>query len=538
MASTHRRARAALRTALSVLSLTMALAGFALTGPAAAAPTPEGKILRAGSPHAIKNSYIVVLDSAVLDGARVVVSEIAKDLAGRYHGTLRRTYSAALRGFAVTMNEQQARRLAADPRIAYVEQDQAVRLAETQTPTSSWGLDRIDQRNLPLNNAYTYSTTASNVHAYVIDTGIRVSHSDFGGRAHLAYDSVGDGQNGNDCHGHGTHAAGILGGSVYGVAKGVQLYAVRVLDCQGAGSISDVIAGVDWVTQNAKKPAVTNMSLGGGASSSLDNAVKNSIASGVTYAIAAGNGDFLGNPQDACTVSPARTPEAITVGATDSSDRRASFSNYGTCVDIFAPGVDITSAWGDSDTATNTVSGTSMASPHVAGAAALYLAAHPSATPQQVHDTLVDNATSGVIQDPGDGSPNRLLYVGGGGADPPPPPPADYFENTTDMPIPDAGPARYSSITVTGLSGNAPATLKIGVDIKHTYRGDLVIDLVSPDGSTYRLKNSSPFDRADNVITTYTVNASSDPANGVWKLKVRDLYRGDTGYLDAWNLTF
>ncbi len=532
MARTRRRARTALGITLPVVT---ALAGLALAGPAAAAPAPEGKILRADSPHAIKDSYIVVLkDSAT---ARAAVSGTAKDLADRYGGTLRRTYSAALRGFTVTMNEQQARRLAADPQVAYVEQDQTVRLAATQTPTPSWGLDRIDQRNLPLDNAYTYSTTASNVNAYIIDTGIRVSHSDFGGRAHVAYDAVGDGQNGNDCQGHGTHVAGTVGGSAYGVAKGVQLYAVRVLNCQGSGTTSGVIAGVDWVTQNARKPAVANMSLGGSASTTLDNAVKNSIASGVTYAIAAGNGDIFGNPQDACTTSPARVPEAITVGATDSSDQKASFSNYGTCLDIFAPGVNITSAWNSSDTATNTISGTSMATPHVTGAAALYLAANPSATPQQVRDALVNNATSGVVKNPGSGSPNKLLYVGSE-TPPPPPPPGAYFENTTDVSIPDAGAAVYSSITVTGVPGNAPATLKVGVDIKHTYRGDLVIDLVAPDGSTYRLKNSNLFDSADNVITTYTVDASSETANGTWKLKVQDVYGGDTGYIDAWNLTF
>ncbi|MCT4356178.1 S8 family peptidase [Streptomyces sp. Je 1-79] len=282
-------------------------------------------------------------------------------------------------------------------------------MADTQ-PGATWGLDRIDQRDLPLSTTYTYNRTASNVTAYIIDTGIRTSHSEFGGRATVGTDTVGGGQNGQDCQGHGTHVAGTVGGAKYGVAKGAKLVAVRVLDCNGSGTTAGVIAGVDWVTANAVKPAVANMSLGGGANTSLDDAVKRSIASGVTYAVAAGNGNFLGLPARACNYSPARVPEAITVGATDSADKRASFSNYGTCVDLFAPGVSITSAWKDGDTATNTISGTSMAAPHTAGVAALYLSANPTASPAQVSTALVNNATSGKVQNPLSGSPNRLLH--------------------------------------------------------------------------------------------------------------------------------
>ena len=255
--------------------------------------------------------------------------------------------------------------------------------------------------------------------AYIIDTGIRSTHSDFGGRATSGYDAI-DGGSADDCNGHGTHVAGTVGGTTYGVAKGVSLVAVRVLDCGGSGTTSGVIAGVNWVTSNhgAGQPAVANMSLGGGASSALDTAVSNSIADGVTYALAAGNSNA-----NACNSSPARTPNAITVGATTSSDARASFSNYGTCVDIFAPGSSITSAWYTSNTATNTISGTSMASPHVAGAAAVYLEANPSATPAQVASALIAAATTGKVTSPGTGSPNRLLYIappGGGGTNPPP----------------------------------------------------------------------------------------------------------------------
>jgi subtilisin family serine protease len=307
------------------------------------------------------------------------------------------------------MSAAKAARLAADVRVAYVEQDTKVSLNATQA-NATWGIDRIDQRDLPLSTTYTYNAEAPAVSAYIIDTGIRTTHSEFGGRATVGTDTVGGGQNGQDCQGHGTHVAGTVGGKTYGVAKAVKLVAVRVLNCQGSGTTAGVIAGVDWVTANAVKPAVANMSLGGGANTSLDNAVKRSIASGVSYAVAAGNGNALGTPQNACNYSPARVPEAITVGATDRTDRRASFSNFGTCLDLFAPGVSITSAWRTNDTATNTISGTSMAAPHTAGVAALYLTTNPTATPAQVRDALVNNATNGKVLDPRTGSPNKLLY--------------------------------------------------------------------------------------------------------------------------------
>jgi len=321
------------------------------------------------------------------------------------------TWSHALRGFAATMSAQQARRMAAESEVAYVQPNVIHRASETQANPPSYGLDRIDQRNRPLDSAYTYSTTASNVHAYIIDTGIRTSHVDFGGRAVSGFDAI-DGGPADDCNGHGTHVAGTVGGTSYGVAKAVQLVAVRVLNCQGSGTTAQVVAGIDWVTANRVLPAVANMSLGGGADTALDNAVKNSIGAGVTYAIAAGNG-FLGLfALDACTQSPARVPQAVTVSAVDSNDRKPSWANRGTCVDVFAPGVNITSAWGTGDTATNTISGTSMATPHVTGAAALYLAGHPGATPAEVHAAIASSATTGVVTNPGSGSPNRLLYTG------------------------------------------------------------------------------------------------------------------------------
>jgi subtilisin family serine protease len=370
---------------------------------AAPAKAAQGDVLNANGPSSIRDSYLVVLKDAQLSAT--AVGGTAQQLATRYGGTLGYTYTAALRGFSIHLGEAAAKRLAADPRVSYVEQDSVVHTFGTQSPTPSWGLDRIDQRNLPLNNSYTFPTTASNVHAYIIDTGIRVTHTDFGGRAVWGTNTTGDGNN-TDCNGHGTHVAANVGGSTYGVAKGVSLTAVKVLTCSGSGTTAGVVAGIDWVTANSIKPAVANMSLGGGADTTLDNAVVNSINSGVTYAIAAGNSNA-----NACTTSPARVAAAITVGATDINDNRASFSNFGTCLDIFAPGVNITSAWNTNDTATNTISGTSMATPHVTGAAALVASANPAWTPQQVRDFLVNNATNGVVISPGTGSPNKLLFV-------------------------------------------------------------------------------------------------------------------------------
>jgi subtilisin family serine protease len=289
-----------------------------------------------------------------------------------------------------------------------VEADQPMHATTTQTG-ATWGIDRVDQRNLPLSTTYTYTADGTGVNAYIIDTGIRFSHAQFGGRATSGFDAV-DGGSADDCNGHGTHVSGTVGGSTYGVAKNVHLVAVRVLDCSGSGTTAGVISGVDWVTANHVSPAVANMSLGGGASTTLDNAVASSIASGVTYAVAAGNGNFLGIAANACNSSPARVATALTVGATDQTDKKASFSNYGTCLDLFAPGVNITSSWYGSDTATNTISGTSMATPHVVGVAALYLQGNPSATPATVSAALVANATTGKVTSPGTGSPNRLLF--------------------------------------------------------------------------------------------------------------------------------
>ncbi len=388
------------RRALLVLGLATAGAmATAVTASAAAQPA-TGDIQAAGGATAIGNSYIVTLRDGVSN-----VDAAAHRLANRYGGTIRQTYETALHGFEVSIGEKAARRLAADRAVSVVEQNHTISLAATQANPPSWGLDRIDQRNLPLDRSYTFPNTASNVHAYIIDTGIRFSHRTFGGRATSGFDAI-DGGRADDCNGHGTHVAGTVGGAEFGVAKRVQLVAVRVLDCRGGGSVGSVVAGINWVTRNAIKPAVANMSLGGGPSASIDAAVNRSISAGVTYAIAAGNSNA-----NACNFSPARVPAAITVGATDRTDRRASFSNFGRCLDIFGPGVAIVSSVNTSDTATASFSGTSMATPHVTGAAALVLQAHPGFTPTQVRNQLVADATTAHVIGAGTGSPNRLLFV-------------------------------------------------------------------------------------------------------------------------------
>jgi hypothetical protein len=384
---------------------------------ASATAAAAGDFVRAQEGRGIPDCFIVMLkpEAAVPPGsarAGFTVSQLAVGAAARHGGTVRHFYEHALSGFSICMPEAAARVLAREPEVALVEQDQVMTANVTQSG-ATWGIDRIDQRNLPLSGTYTYNFTGTGVHAYIIDTGIRATHQQFAGRvSSQSFTSVSDGNGTNDCNGHGTHVSGTVGGTTYGVAKGVTLHAVRVLDCGGSGTNAGVIAGVDWVTQNHQSPAVANMSLGGGASTALDTAVANSIASGVTYAIAAGNSNA-----NACNSSPARVATAITVGATTTTDARSSFSNFGTCVDIFAPGSSITSSWNTSDTATNTISGTSMATPHVTGVAALYLQQFPGQSAAAVAQGIVNNATTGVVGNPGTGSPNRLLYslFGGGG---------------------------------------------------------------------------------------------------------------------------
>lgn len=374
--------------------------------------------------------------SAQADGDYIIVfnqragepgSEAAA-LTRAHGGQLRFVYRNAIRGFAARgLNATAAQAIARNPVVAYVEPDAEARLFTTQN-NATWGIDRIDQRNLPLSTSYTYNFTGSGVNAYIFDTGIRKAHNDFGGRVQYAPngasgDFVGDGHgSAEDCHGHGTHVAGTVGGTTYGAAKNVNLWAGRVVNCSGSGNASMLIAALDWCDVNCVRPAVVNMSLGYGNVQSIRDAVEDLSAKGVTSVAAAGNGDWFGRPLNACSEAPAGAPSAITVGATSSSDAEASFSNYGTCVDVLAPGVSVTSAWYTSNTATNTISGTSMATPHVVGAVALYLSEFSGKTPQQVSAAITGSATPGKIalhsRSQKNGTPNLLLYTlgfGGGG---------------------------------------------------------------------------------------------------------------------------
>jgi subtilisin family serine protease len=408
-----RRWRGALLASLTTGGL---LTAFAVAAPAYAGEAP----IKAGTARAIPGQYIVVLK----DGADAAAIARSNGLRPTF------VYSAAIDGFAATLSKAQLTKIRRDPSVAYVSPDGVASVSgkpqpapdgsetsltprtsgrtsdgpstRTTQPGATWGIDRVDQRT-GTNGTYNYTNTGAGVRAYVIDTGIYTAHTQFGGRASVGFDSVGDGYNGQDCHGHGTHVAGTIGGATYGLAKSVSLVAVRVLNCAGSGSYAGVIAGIDWVTYTHSGPSVANMSLGGGFSAPVNDAVTKSIAHGVTYAVAAGNEN-----QNACNVSPASTPGALTVGATTLSggvDVRAWFSNWGPCVDVFDPGVNITSAWIGSNVATNTISGTSMASPHVAGLAVLYLQSNPYATPALVTEVLKSTAVVGIVSDP-KGSPN------------------------------------------------------------------------------------------------------------------------------------
>ncbi|HEX5870912.1 MAG TPA: S8 family peptidase [Longimicrobium sp.] len=385
-------------TPLAVAALGLAAACSDAGTPTAAAPGSGAPLL--SSSAGIADQYIVVLNAGANPRSVAAVAGVSP----RY------VYTATVNGFAATLNAGQLNALRHNPAVSYVEQDQPVQASTIQTG-ATWGLDRIDQASLPLSTTFSYTSTGLGVHAYIVDTGIRLTHAQFTGRISTGYDAVTAGGNANDCNGHGTHVAGTVGGTTHGVAKAVTLHPVRVLDCAGSGTTAGVIAGVDFVGNSHVKPAVANLSLGGGASTTLDNAVAAAIGKGVTFVVAAGNGNQAGRAQPACNYSPARVPAAITVSATGSSDAKASYANYGSCVDIFAPGNSITSAWYTSDVATSTISGTSMASPHVAGVAALYLQGNGAASPATVTSALIAGATLNKVTSAGSGSPNRLLFT-------------------------------------------------------------------------------------------------------------------------------
>jgi len=524
----------AARTARATLVAGLALAVVPAAGMAQSTAAP---LVGADKPNAIPGQYIVVLKN----GRGAANADRIERRARDHGGQVRRQYRRALNGFSGQLSDSALADVRRDPDVAYVEADAVVTATDTQSP-ATWGLDRIDQQNLPLSNSYTYFATGLGVKAYIIDTGIRFTHSEFNGRATSGIDEVNPNTPADDCNGHATHVAATVGGSTYGVAKQVSLVAVRVLDCNGSGSTSGVIAGINWVTTNHQPntPAVANMSLGGSASTSLDQAVANSVADGVTYAIAAGNDNT-----NACNQSPARAPSAITVGATTTTDARASYSNIGTCLDIFAPGSSITSAWYSSDTATNTISGTSMATPHVAGVAALYLQGSPTAQPAAVTSAIINGATLNKVTNPGAGSPNRLLYSLFGVADSTPPDttiqsgPAEGSTTNDSTPAfgftsseagstfecqDDSGPwVACTSPSDRGPFGNGPHTFSVrakdaagNVDPSAATRGFIVaavVDTTPPDTTI----QSGPAEGSTTTDSTPTFGFTSSEAGSTFE---------------------
>lgn len=416
-----------------------------------AAPLPAPSASAAATPAGdrIPGQYIVTFRSGVPD-----VPGLARQLASAAHGTVRFTYTTAIRGFSANLPEQAVAALLRNPNVESVEPDQIVRGADVQSVPTLWSLDRIDQHQLPFDDRYAFANRGSGVNVYILDTGIRLTHAQFGGRASGDFTAFNDGYGAGDCNGHGTHVAGIVGAATYGVAKDVRLHSVRVLDCQCVSSWSSILAGIDWVTQHRVLPAVANASWAGYASPTVVQAVQNSIKSGVTWVVAAGN-----YSADVSGYSPANTPEAITVGSTGENDAMESYSDYGSLVDIFAPGRNIYSTYYVNDTSIARLSGTSMASPAVAGAAALYLSANPAAAPAAVASALSGNATPGAIAGLAGASPNRLLYtgfIGGGEISPPPPPP----DTTTVIPTPPTDQPPTASFTVS--CGRQPCSFNAG----------------------------------------------------------------------------
>jgi subtilisin family serine protease len=380
------------------------LVAMGTTGVQASTPGARGAEART-----LPDRYIVVLRDAVTD-----VPGLAQQLARAGGGEVSHLYQNTIKGFSLRLPAQAVAALARNPNVQSVEADQAVSINQSVQDQATWGLDRLDQRSLPLDTRYSYNLTGQGVHVFVVDTGVRSTHQEFTGRMKPGFSALED-KSTEDCNGHGTHVAGSAAGTRWGVAKGAFVVPVRVLDCGGSGSWSGVIAGIDWAAGQAVNagmaPAVMNLSLGGGASSSVDLAARRAVEAGVTVVAAAGN-----SQANACNYSPAREPVVLTVGATTSSDAQASYSNFGSCLDLYAPGSGIRSAWSSSDTAVADLNGTSMASPHVAGAAALFLQADPSATPGLVSRRLLDSATSGVLKSLGTGSPNLLAFSLAAGA--------------------------------------------------------------------------------------------------------------------------
>lgn len=386
----------------------------------------------------VPDSYVVVLKADSKSGLRLpLLDNLVDDLLSLVNGTLQLTFDTVLNGFSVQVDSTGLSKLLQDPRVAYVEQNARMKVQQTRQSDASWGLDRIDQRSLPLDGDYSYASAGQGAHVYILDSGLRSNHSEFTGRVGNGFSTVGDNRGVGDCTGHGTAVAAVAAGSTYGVAKRATVHPVRVVNCEGFSTSADIIAGIDWIVNNQQTPAVVNVSLGSVSSRSTMEAVRNATARGVLFVVAAGN-----QGADACAFSPGNTPVALTVGASTKQDARASFSNLGRCVDVFAPGENILSAGSSSSRATSRLSGTSLASPFVAGVAALYRADNRNASPQQVSTALVQNATEGRLNNLGGGSPNRLLYSTLGQVAPAPersPPPVPNVADPAPAPTPTPG---------------------------------------------------------------------------------------------------
>ncbi|WP_345859893.1 S8 family peptidase [Shewanella algae] len=500
----------------------------ALSSPLVLAQDYQAQLHAVNPAKAIKDQYIVVFNTPAVinlndpNGVSAYASSMGARLANEHGIEVRQNFGNSLNGVLVKANAAQIQSLLKDPNIKYVEQDQRVSIepmveAAGDQGGATWGLDRIDQRDLPLNSNYHYDYDGSGVTAFVIDTGVRNTHNEFGGRASSGYDFIDNDNDSSDCNGHGTHVAGTIGGSTYGVAKNVNIVGVRVLNCSGSGTNSGVISGINWVKNNAQGPSVANMSLGGGASQALDDAVNAAVAAGISFVVAAGNDN-----SNACNYSPARAANAVTVGSTTSTDSRSSFSNYGTCLDIYAPGSSITSAWYNSNSATNTISGTSMASPHVAGVAALYLAENPALSPTQLTNLLVSRASSGKVGDAKTGSPNKLLYSLAG----------DDGGCGNDCPSDDTPLDNGVGISVSGVQGSSNYFY---IDVP-AGAADLNIDLAggSGDADLYVSQGSKPtlnsyqcrpYKSGNNESCSF-----SSPAEGRWYVMLQgySAYSGAT----------
>jgi subtilisin family serine protease len=473
------------------------------------------------------STYLVTL----APGTGAVGSAVGA-LTARYGGQVRFTYTHAIRGFSLTLPSSAAKALASDPLVALVEPNVTVAINDVQSG-AQYDLDRTDQRS-GLDGKYTYGATGAGVTAYDLDTGIRPTHVDFGGRASVGFDAIGDGQNGIDCNGHGTHTAGSIGSATYGMAKQVRIVAVRVLACDGSGTADQIIAGLDWVTAHAVKPAVANMSIGTnvGTSATIDAAVRGLVNSGVPIAVSAGNG--VGNglyAENACTHSPSDEPLALTVSAVDRTDTRPIWANIGNCVDIFAGGVDVNSTWYTSDTATSLDTGTSMASPHVAGAAAMYLSANPSATPAQVATFLTSQATSGAVKSPGSGSPNKLLYIGGitgGGGGGNVAPSASFTTSTSGRTVTATDTSTDSDGTIASRAWSwGDSTTGSGTPASHTYAADgtytITLTVTDNGGATATTTRSVTVgtggdpDPSTPNLTSGVAKSDTSGAAGSWK---------------------